>query len=495
MLNLRSTTSSSSSSSQQRNTAAPRLGSQPSRAVFAAAHGPRKSSLLERLIVQAGAPLVAPVAAAAAPAAAAPAPSSSTRRAAAAAAMRGASVSAAAATQQQAATAREDPTHVRCVAALCVLCAGLSPQESCVQGLVGSNATSIRSASPLHQRAFPPLPPNQLEIKTRRSAAGLPRTAVVGVLGGGQLGRMMALAAANLGVTVRCLDPTDDAPAAIIADHVVGHFRDAAAIADFAKGCDVLTVEIEHIDADALEAAAAAAGVDAEPTPATVRVIQDKYAQKRHFDAAGVPVADYADAPDAAALEAAAARYGFPLMLKSKRLAYDGRGNFVVRSRDDLLRGAEALGGFGHGLYAERWAPFVKELAVMVVRSRDGSVLSYPVVETIHRDNICHVTEAPADVAPAVAEAARAAAERAVAALDGAGIFGCVETNSSGNGGSSSSNGVELELGAAFALLPILLTRKHLHHHHHPPPPPPTLPSSSAAASSRRPNHAGSSTS
>lgn len=96
----------------------------------------------------------------------------------------------------------------------------------------------------------------------------------------------------------------------------------------------------------------------------------------------------------------------------------------MVKTPADLDGAVEALGGYSHGLYAEKWAPFVKELAVMVVRSRDGTVVSYPVVETIHKNNICHVTEAPADVAPAVAEAARRAAEKAVAALDGAGIFG-----------------------------------------------------------------------
>jgi phosphoribosylaminoimidazole carboxylase len=106
------------------------------------------------------------------------------------------------------------------------------------------------------------------------------------------------------------------------------------------------------------------------------------------------------------------------------RLAYDGRGNFVVRTQADLAAGVAALGGFSHGLYAEQWAPFTKELAVMVVRRKDGTTLSYPVVETIHKDNVCHVTEAPANVAPAVQARARAVAEQAVGALNGAGIFG-----------------------------------------------------------------------
>lgn len=119
------------------------------------------------------------------------------------------------------------------------------------------------------------------------------------------------------------LDPSEDAPAAVAAHHTQGHFRDAAAIRAFAAGVDVLTVEIEHIDADALEAAAKAQGVDAEPTPRTLRVIQDKHAQKVHFAASGVPVADFADVPDEAAAAAAGAKFGFPMMLKSKRC---GRG-------------------------------------------------------------------------------------------------------------------------------------------------------------------------
>ncbi|KXZ55857.1 hypothetical protein GPECTOR_2g1408 [Gonium pectorale] len=262
--------------------------------------------------------------------------------------------------------------------------------------------------------------------ETSVSASGLPRSAVVGVLGGGQLGRMMALAAANMGVRLKCLDPTPDAPASVAADHVVGHFRDAEAIEHFVKsaGVDVLTMEIEHVNTDALAQAAADVKVDIEPSPATIRVIQDKYAQKQHFAAHGVPLPDFRNIKCRGCMEATGRSFGYPFMLKAKRLAYDGRGNYVVRSEADIDAAAAALGGFEVGLYAERFAPFVKELAVMVVRSRDGSVVSYPVVETIHKDNICHVTEAPADVAPALQAKAREVAERAIACLDGAGIFG-----------------------------------------------------------------------
>ncbi|KAG2498284.1 hypothetical protein HYH03_003545 [Edaphochlamys debaryana] len=258
------------------------------------------------------------------------------------------------------------------------------------------------------------------------SSTGLPRTAVVGVLGGGQLGRMMALAAANLGVRVKCLDPTPDAPASVAAQHVQGHFRDAAAIEDFVKsqGVDVLTMEIEHINTDALALAAKDVKVDIEPSPGTIRVIQDKYAQKQHFAAHGVPLPEFRNIACRGCMESTGKAFGYPFMLKAKRLAYDGKGNYVVRSESDIDAAAAALGGYEAGLYAEKFAPFVKELAVMVVRSRGNSVVSYPVVETIHKDNICHVTEAPAEVAPSLQAKARAIAEKAIACLEGAGIFG-----------------------------------------------------------------------
>ena len=256
----------------------------------------------------------------------------------------------------------------------------------------------------------------------------------MGVLGGGQLGRMLAQEAVKMGVRLRVLDPTTadgdgetpGCPAAAVAQQTLGSFSNPDDVAAFAaSGVDILTVEIEHVDADALEKVAAASGVDVEPTPATLRLIQDKFGQKRHFADAGVAVADHAAVPDLDAAVAVGERFGYPFMLKARRGAYDGKGNAVVASRADVEAAARSLGGFETGnLYAERWAPFVKELAVMVARSRSGEVLPFPVVETVHRDSICWVTEAPADVSPRTREAAAAAAAAAIAALDGAGVFG-----------------------------------------------------------------------
>ena len=124
-------------------------------------------------------------------------------------------------------------------------------------------------------------------------------------------------------------------------------------------------------------------------------------------------------------LEQVGVDFGYPFMLKSRTLAYDGRGNTRVATSGAAAAAVDALGGYEHGLYAERWSPFQKELAVMVARTATGSLRSYPVVETVHEDSILLLVEAPAAVAVNVAQRARKLAERAVACLDGAGIFGC----------------------------------------------------------------------
>ncbi|KAL3682783.1 hypothetical protein R1sor_000805 [Riccia sorocarpa] len=255
------------------------------------------------------------------------------------------------------------------------------------------------------------------------SAEGLCDT-VVGVLGGGQLGRMLCQAASPMGIRVAVLDPMENCPASSIAyRHAVGSFRDTNAVREFAKGCGVLTVEIEHVDVDTLDALAKE-GVDVEPKPSTIRIIQDKYLQKVHFSKQGVALPEFMKIDNEEGAEEAGRIFGYPLMLKSRRLAYDGRGNAVVRSRDELANAVSLLGGYERGLYAEKWAPFVKELAVMVARGRDGSVSSFPVVETTHKDNICHTVEAPARVSPDVAKIAMSTAEKAIKSLDGAGVFG-----------------------------------------------------------------------
>lgn len=274
---------------------------------------------------------------------------------------------------------------------------------------------------------------------------------VVGVLGAGQLGRMFVEAAARLNVQVRLLDVGDTAPAKQInyapgadgkSQHIDGSFADPDKIRQLASQVDVLTIEIEHVDATQLQKVLDDKLVDAvHPLPSTIALIQDKYLQKIHLAGKGLPLADYlAVGPEdmSKVTDSAQARtaqieavseigkvFGFPLMLKSRTQAYDGKGNYVVKSADQATAAVAALGDGKRGLYAEKWAPFEREVAVMVVRSVTGEVRAYPAVETVHKNSICHTVFAPLRTAdPGVEARARKIAEEAVATFGGAGVFG-----------------------------------------------------------------------
>nr|KJB79167.1 hypothetical protein B456_013G036100 [Gossypium raimondii] len=246
---------------------------------------------------------------------------------------------------------------------------------------------------------------------------------IVGVLGGGQLGRMLCQAASKMAIKVMVLDPSENCPASALAyDHMVGSFDDSATVEEFAKRCGVLTVETEHVDVATLEKLEQQ-GIDCEPKASTIRIIQDKYLQKVHFSRYGIPLPEFMEINNLEETKRAGELYGYPLMIKSKRLAYDGRGNAVAKSEGELSSAIDVLGGFGHGLYVEKWAPFIKELAVIVARGRDNSILCYPVVETIHKENICHMVKAPVDVPWRIRKLANDVAYKAISSLEGAGVF------------------------------------------------------------------------
>ncbi|WPH00453.1 Hypothetical protein R9X50_00328200 [Acrodontium crateriforme] len=247
----------------------------------------------------------------------------------------------------------------------------------------------------------------------------------VGVLGGGQLGRMLVEAANLLDIRVNFLDAAGSSAKQVSNHdgHVEGSFKDAESIRKLAAKSDVVTVEIEHVDTKILEEIADK--VDVQPSWKTIRTIQDKYLQKEHLQKHGVATAQSLPLaePTIAELEKASASLGLPLMLKSRREAYDGRGNFPVKSKDDFKAALEALGG-NKDLYAEKWANFKIELAVMVVKTKD-QVLSFPTVETIHENSICKLTYAPArGVSSAVNKKAQALARDAVGCFWGKGVFG-----------------------------------------------------------------------
>lgn len=266
---------------------------------------------------------------------------------------------------------------------------------------------------------------------------------VVGILGGGQLGRMLIEAASRLNVPVLSLDVGAQAPAKQIssADHVDGSFSDSSKIQELAAKADILTVEIEHVDAGALQEIADACassggrsgkGIQVRPSPDVIRVIQDKYQQKLHLAAQDVPVADFLPIDSLAGsleecIHGAIAKFGLPLMLKSRTQAYDGKGNYLLRKEEDIPQAIQALGNGQRQLYAERFAAFEAEIAVMVVKSATGEVKSYDPVETVHKDNICHLVKAPLRRGRrGTTDRARAFAEQAITALGpgAVGIFG-----------------------------------------------------------------------
>lgn len=247
----------------------------------------------------------------------------------------------------------------------------------------------------------------------------------VGVLGGGQLGRMLVEAANLLEIKVNFLDaPNSSAKQVSNHDgHLNGSFKDAKAIEELASKSDVLTIEIEHVDTKILEEISKS--VDVQPSWKTIRRIQDKYLQKEHLHAHGVATAQSValKEPTVAELEAAGNHLGLPFMLKSRREAYDGRGNFPVTTKDDFKAALEALGG-NKDLYAEKWEAFRMELAVMVVKTKDN-VFSFPTVETIHENSICKLVYAPArGISFDTNAKAQELARKAVACFEGKGVFG-----------------------------------------------------------------------
>ncbi|RKP38939.1 AIR carboxylase-domain-containing protein [Dimargaris cristalligena] len=241
---------------------------------------------------------------------------------------------------------------------------------------------------------------------------------------------MLVEAANRLNVQVSILDQGDSGPAKQLAahdQHIQGNFQDAEKIRELAQRVDILTVEIEHVNvAELIRLKQENPKLQIHPSPRAIKIIQDKFEQKRHLNAHGVPLPAFQEVKNEDELKEAGKQFGYPLMLKAKRLAYDGRGNAAVHSEADIPQAWRSLQpeGSQQALYVEQWVPFAKEIAVMVARGRDGSVRSYPVVETVQRNNICHLVLAPAQIDGTVAARAKKIAETAIISLEGAGIYG-----------------------------------------------------------------------
>ena len=252
-------------------------------------------------------------------------------------------------------------------------------------------------------------------------------TETLGVVGGGQLGRMLAEAAAPLGVEVVVLDPTPECPASPVArDQIVGDFDDEAGVRELAARADHLTYEIELADPDLLEAVGEEYGVPVNPDPETLRTIQDKLVQKRALQDAGIPVPEFQQVDDREDLIAALDEFG-SVMLKAREGGYDGRGNVPVEDESDvdeaLAEIEAATDGDGTRAMAEEFVAFEREVSVIGVKGED-EIRTFPLGENVHREEILRETVVPARTAEAVAERAREVAEDVLALLDGRGVYG-----------------------------------------------------------------------
>ncbi len=244
---------------------------------------------------------------------------------------------------------------------------------------------------------------------------------VIGIAGGGQLGRMLTDAAHAHGFEVIVLDPTPRSPAGQVADfQIVGDFKDYAAILGLADKCDFLTYEIETVNTQALQELKDQ-GFPVHPTPHTLAVIKDKLSQKRFLESHGIPVAPFVAVDSEEAVGGAGNKFGYPFILKARSGGYDGRGNATVELERDIPKAREKLKG--QELYAEQFISFEKELAVVAARTVEGEVAIYPLVETIHKNHICHMVLAPAPVSKSITEKAHGLAEKVLKAFDGAGVF------------------------------------------------------------------------
>ncbi|MXV64105.1 5-(carboxyamino)imidazole ribonucleotide synthase [Natronorubrum sp. JWXQ-INN-674] len=243
----------------------------------------------------------------------------------------------------------------------------------------------------------------------------------LGVVGGGQLGRMLAEAASPLGVEIIVLDPTPDCPAApVVRDQIVADFDDEAGIRELAARADVLTFEIELADQDVLERISEDSGTPVHPKPSTLRTIHDKLVQKRELEAAGIPVPPFRAVDDADDIRDAIDDYGAPVMLKARTGGYDGRGNVPVESKVDAEAALESVAG---PAMVEAFVEFEREVSVIAVKGAD-EVATFPLGENIHEDEILRETIVPARSSEAATERAYEVARDVLEVMDGRGIYG-----------------------------------------------------------------------
>ena len=242
--------------------------------------------------------------------------------------------------------------------------------------------------------------------------------ATLGILGGGQLGRMLLNEAQRMGYRVHVMDASADAPCARVADRfVTAPLSDVEAARRMADGCDVVTIETEHVAAEVLDALARSTTV--RPGAGVLRNVHDRLAQRRFLEAHKLPQPAWAAVDDEASLQAAVARIGVPSILKTRHGGYDGKGQLRLRTPADAQT---AWGRQPRPAVLEQFVPFDKEVSVVLARSPGGEAVAWPLAENVHRDGILHTTRVPADVPPQIAKEALSIATRTVEALGHIGV-------------------------------------------------------------------------
>lgn len=242
----------------------------------------------------------------------------------------------------------------------------------------------------------------------------------IGILGGGQLGYMLALAGYPLGLRFRFLDPSPEAPVGRIAPRVTGDFSDRAALEKFAHGLEVVTYEFENVPVDAVHFLAKKVSVF--PPPGALEAAQDRLREKQLFEKLGIATTEFASVPAASDLELALRKLGLPAVLKTRRMGYDGKGQWILRTPEEVKVAKEGLPRLP--FTAERFVPFTRELSVIAVRGKSGETAFYPLVENHHRNGILRLSLAPAPgVSPEIQKAAEDAARKVLEALNYVGVL------------------------------------------------------------------------
>ena len=242
----------------------------------------------------------------------------------------------------------------------------------------------------------------------------------IGILGGGQLGYMLALAGYPLGLHFRFLDPSPEAPVGRIAQRVTAEYTDQAALEKFSNGLELVTYEFENVPVEA--ARFLAERVPVYPPPAALEAAQDRLAEKDLFRKLGIATTEFAAVSNPCELEAAVKTLGLPAVLKTSRLGYDGKGQWILRTPQDVAKARSELPAVT--LILERFVPFARELSVLAVRSRTGESAIYPLVENHHRNGILRLSLAPAPrLEPPIQRAAENAARRVLESLKYAGVL------------------------------------------------------------------------